>query len=576
MTIQTIQRRSPWLMAPFVLVDILLTPRRWSSGMERAATAVSNALVLDSTGLARFLMRLLNRLSPLRAHILSRSRFLTRVDWAIRKSIWAFTWAFVVFVRLWPRRTPIPVEQKRIRLISAPESYSDFACPLLVVPSDVPSSELTLPGAMSVQSLHLMQDIYPIVTSHQPVAATDAAKRLRQVFPWIYHVVRSAPVWHQDLADAAAQGNLLGVLATAGPFAKLLEKSAEGNGCFEIDLRYLSAYPVRDGLARLGCRVHFAESHGSLAVSGIEYQGRLTKPEDPAWPFVHRIALCTLLTHTTVWRHGMQYHVAGIAPFAAITQDLPPLHPLRRLLAPHVNQTLSTNFHTHLTLRRSGFDVTGFSFSFETILHYYNEGARNFEIARLDPRSDIQRKGLPDSLKFPYREQAWMYFDLFESYVRRYIDHYYKDDRQLQADAAVRTWFDALDTYIVGGIRNYAPQFAKADLIRLCTLFLYSVTVEHEENSMWNYAVFLPATVHADGSDQSVGEVQSVMNFQMVISSATNKLMTDFTHLALDAGAAGIMRDFQLSLQILQVRMENEPDRYWRILPSDLEASVSA
>jgi hypothetical protein len=52
--------------------------------------------------------------------------------------------------------------------------------------------------------------------------------------------------------------------------------------------------------------------------------------------------------------------------------------------------------------------------------------------------------------------------------------------------------------------------------------------------------------------------------------------MADFTHLALDEGAAAIMRDFQSSLHALQTRMESEPDRYWRIYPSDLEASVSA
>ena len=562
-------------MAPFVLLDILLTPRRWACGLERAANAVSRVLVGDSTGFAGVLMRMFHWLSPVRTRLVSSSRFLAHMDWGIRKTYWAVTWAFVVFVRLWPRRVPVPVEEKRIRVISAPESYSDFTCPLLVVPSDVPCDELTLPGAMSVQSFHLMQDIYPIIASHQPAAATDPTERLRVVFPWIYRLVRSAPVWHRDLAEVDAEGNLLGALAVGGPFAKLLVKSAESDHC-EIDLSYLSEFPVREGLAKLGCRIHFAESSGALQVASIEYQGRVTRPEDSAWPFAHRIALCTLLTHTTVWRHGMQYHVAGIAAFAPVTNDLPPAHPLRRLLAPHIYQTLSTNFHTHLTLRRSGFDVTGLSFSYETIKRYYNEGARNFDISRLDPRVDIQRKNLPDSLRFPYRDQALMYFDLIESYVRRYIDHYYEDDRQLQADAAVRAWFDALDAYIVGGIRSYAPHLAKADLIRLCTLLIYSVTVEHEENTLWNYAVFLPATVHADGTEQSVGEVQSVMNFQMVISSAANKLMTDFTHLALDEQAAAIMRDFQSSLQKLQVRLESEPDRYWRIYPSDLEASVSA
>jgi hypothetical protein len=576
MNIQALQRRFPWIMTPFVLLDVLLTPRRWACGLERIATAASNALVVDSTGLSHSLMRLLNRLSPLRTRLLSGSRFLMRVDWEFRKFFWTFTWAFVVVVRLWPRKIPIPVEQKPIRLISAPESYGDFASPLLVVPSDVPCAEHTLPGAMSVQMLHLMQDIYPVIASHQPVAATEPAKRVRHAFPWIYGIVRSAPVWHPDLAEAVTNGNLLSVLAVGGPFAKLLEKSAEGDGRYEIDLRYLGAFPVREELSQLGCRIHFRESQGVLRESRIEYQTRITQPGASDWPFVHRIALCTLLTHTTVWRHGMQYHVAGIAPFAPLTHNLPPAHPLRRLLAPHIAETLSTNFHTHLTLRRSGFDVTGFSFSYATILNYYNEGARTFDIARLDPRVDIQRKRLPDTLTFPYRDQALMYFDLFESYVRRYIDHYYVDDEQLQSDVAVQMWFDSLDRYIIGGLRGYVPELTKAGLIKLCTLFIYSVTVEHEENTMWDYAVFLPATVHADGTDQTVGEVQSVMNFQLVISSATNRLMADFTHLALDEGAAAIMRDFQSSLHALQTRMENEPDRYWRIYPADLEASVSA
>lgn len=60
-----------------------------------------------------------------------------------------------------------------------------------------------------------------------------------------------------------------------------------------------------------------------------------------------------------------------------------------------------------------------------------------------------------------------------------------------------------------------------------------------------SHAVFLPASVQADGSDQSVGKVQTVMNFQS-------------------------------RLQVLQTRMESEPDRYWQIYSADLEASVSA
>ena len=88
--------------------------------------------------------------------------------------------------------------------------------------------------------------------------------------------------------------------------------------------------------------------------------------------------------------------------------------------------------------------------------------------------------------------------------------------------------------------------------------------------------MFLPATVRADGRGQSVGEVQAVVNFELLISSATNRLMNDASHVALDAHGAAIMKRFQSKLIALQRQMENEPNRHWRIYPKSLEASISA
>jgi hypothetical protein len=93
---------------------------------------------------------------------------------------------------------------------------------------------------------------------------------------------------------------------------------------------------------------------------------------------------------------------------------------------------------------------------------------------------------------------------------------------------------------------------------------------------MWNYAMFLPATVREDGRGESVGQVQAVVNFELLIASATNRLMNDASHVALDAQGAAIMRSFQARLAQLQQQMQKEPSRYWRIMPRDLEASVSA
>jgi len=578
LTVQGIQERFPWIMLPLAAMGSLLTPQRWACGVDRAAASITGALVFDTTRLAGFLIRCFGGVSRIRVPLLNKNAALKRLDWRIRKFFWGVLWTSAVISRLWPKKVPVPREEKKIRLISAPESYRDFQSPALLVPASLPCTEASLLSNVLVQVTHLLQDVFPIIAPPQAEASSDRRERLRQAFSWIYRMVRTPPHWHDDLVRAEAEKNLLGTLATGGPFAKLLERSdgTSGNDPYVIDLRHMSRYPVREGLCRLGCRIHYAPEPGGLRVVSIEYEGETIYPSDPKWNITERIALCSLVTHLTVWRHGMQYHVAGLAPIAPLTYSLPSHHPIRRLLAPHIAETASTNFHTHLTLRRSGFDVTGFSFSYDTILRYYDDGARNFNLSELDVRVSLTRRGIPESLDYSYGPQALGYYSLFGRYVREYVDHYYSDEQALQRDPELQVWFDSIDSYLNNGLRTYLPDLTKANVVELCTLYIYAVTVEHEENTLWDYAVFLPATVRQDGTGQSVGEVQSVLNFQLVIASATNRLMRDFTHLALDSGAADIMRRFQSELRQLQKEMETEPDRHWQVFPVDLEASVSA
>jgi hypothetical protein len=562
-------------MHPVVWVDVVFTPRRWSLGFARAAASFEALLTRDSSGLARGLNVALAPVSRLRTVALTGRPLLMRLAWVFRRTVWSFTWTVIAVMRLWPRRPRVPVADVPITLIPAPVSYPDFQSPTLVVPSDIPRAEMTLPGAITVQMLHILQDVYPVISTHQPAAAAEPAERLRQAYSWLYRLLRTPPRWHPDLSDARRQGNLLGALAVGGPFAKMLQRDTRPSQHI-IDLAYLHRYPVRPGLTRLGCRIFFKEEHGQLRATGIEHKDQVVEPGQRDWPFAERVALCSLLTHTTVWRHGMQFHVGGVAPFAVVTHQLPPVHPIRRLLAPHLADTLSTNFHTHLTLRRSGFDVTGFSFSYDTILRYYDDGANYFDISRLDPRDDVAARGIAESLNYPHHPQALMYLAVFENYVRAYVDLYYPDEAALALDDAAQRWFSGLDRALVRGLRGYVPGLTKASLIKLCAVFIYSVSVEHEDNTMWDYAMFLPATVREDGQPESRGQVQSVVDFQVIISSATNRLMHDASHVALDAAGARVMRDFQARLAALQDELEAQPDRYWRIYPKNLEASISA
>lgn len=589
MSLNAIQRRHPWIMAPFQWLAVVISPAWWVcalshltgrplEGLGRAADAVTRLIVVDTTGLARVLNRI-NVLIPIRGAILRAMPPLQRVDWQIRKLFWTMFWCGIVFTQGWPRRAPVPERERKIGLVPAPETYADFQSPTLVVPDRVPCAETSMGAAITVQFTHLVQDLYPVVSTYQPEADADPQRRFEQAYTLLYRLTRDAPRWHPELADAYRRGDLLVKLAVGGPFSKLLKRASTPDGggdAYLFDLEHLRNYPVREGLVHLGSRVHFTASGSQLVLKGIEYDGELIPAGHPRWEFYERIALAGLVTHLTVWRQGMEHHVGGLAGVPVIIHnELPHDHPVRRLLAPHMAQTITTSVHTHVTLRRSGFDVTGFTFPYDVILRYYDDGAAAFDITRLDVALDARQRGIADTLDCPYLPQALRYYGIFEQYVRDYLALYYRSEEAPAADAHVRSWYETLDARLVRGIRHYVPELTRDHLARLCTLLMYNASIGHTENSLQDYAVFMPTTVRRDGAQQSVGQVQNVVNFQLLIATPTSLLLNDVSHLALDGEAETVMRRFNETLHALQREMESQPSHYWQVFPATLEAGVS-
>jgi hypothetical protein len=568
-----------WLTIPADWLDALLTPRQWPRLADVGAETFTKMGRPDSTQITALLSLFTRIPGALTAQLRRLSPLYRRWDWWVRKNFWVLLWALTVIWRYRPKRAWIPQQEEKIDMVPPTARHRDFRAEVLRFPNTVTLAEASLPTDLAVELIHLLQDLYPIIVPYQLPGATDPQRRLDEAYPPLFRWIKQSPRWHPELADAAASGNLLGALAVGGPFAKLLERveknSSEAGAQYVIDLSHMTKYAVRAGLARLGCTIHYVATDGKLRVTNITYNGETTAPGAAQWDFFERIALASLVTHVTVWRQGMEYHASGFAAFPAPTLRLPPNHPIRRLLTPHMIDTVSTSYHTHLTLRRNGFDVTGFAFPLDSLFEYYNDGARAFDIAKLDVRQEAVRRGIDESLDHPYQTLATKYYDLFEKYVTAYVELYYPDEATLQRDAALNAWFDALDHTLQNGIRHYVPTLTRENLVKLCTVIIYSVVIAHEENSLWDYALYMGTIVHADGSPMTVGEVQCVSNFQLLICGATNQLLQDFSYLALDERGKDCMRNLQRDLLFLQQELNAAGDRYWRLDPVDLKSSVA-
>src|SRR5262249_28647552 len=156
MSLQALQRRYPWIMAPVELLEFLVTPSRWACLFSRVARALTRLLAPDTTGLGRLLIRVVDALAPLRSMLLPKSAALRWLDWHSRKAFWMLVWVAAVAGQRWPRKAPMPRDESPIRVLRAPQTYADFQAPALVVPSFVPCAEQSLITNLSVQVVHLL------------------------------------------------------------------------------------------------------------------------------------------------------------------------------------------------------------------------------------------------------------------------------------------------------------------------------------------------------------------------------------------------------------------------------------
>lgn len=73
--------------------------------------------MIDTTRLGGAVSRLLEALSPVRAHLFQRSPLFKGLDWRARKGFWSLTWSATVALQRWPRRASLPRHEKPISLL---------------------------------------------------------------------------------------------------------------------------------------------------------------------------------------------------------------------------------------------------------------------------------------------------------------------------------------------------------------------------------------------------------------------------------------------------------------------------
>jgi arachidonate 15-lipoxygenase len=533
---------------------------------------------------------------------------ITQLRWRARRWFWN-RFALFKYDHNRPDTVPVPVSQRPVALVSLASQYRNIPIERVLVADRIPADERqTVKRVFSRVQAALYRVIPPQQRGLPPVDA-DARVALevaytsahRRRFPAPRRPAEPASGMARDpempdpeerdpeghRGDRRREPDLdleepdLGALAVASPFACYV--TAADDGTFTWDLRFLEGFEHHAGLRSLGTVVTFETGggNGRLAAVRIDSDAGSCTPSYREWPLARRLAMSAASTHLSIVRHFGWIHLAAGGPLAVVTRnELPPAHPLRRLLWPHVYATQYSNDLITEDQLAPGGDFEGmFSLTHHGVCALIDASIDGFDFGTIDPDVDAVTRGLGD-LATPSIDNRRQHHAVFLAHAHRYLERYYDDDR-ITADVAVQAWRAELATRVPGVERVTASAVGVESVARLAAAIMQLAAVEHEilGSGMWDYQLWtdvVPARVPADGTSPAVDVYQRLVNANFNLNVHRTSLLSDFTGLALDAAGAEAFRAFRTDLMALQATFDATPSEPWRMEPKRLKANINA
>lgn len=426
------------------------------------------------------------------------------------------------------------------------------------------------------RALDVLTKIAPPCT---PPVQQDLRRYLSVVYPlgfrWAWPVPPTVPA---ELARPGA--DVLAELAVRAPFGSYLRRSATGSAeeGYEIDLRWMSGHPVREGLATPGGLARFAVRDGHLHTTSVQVDG--VPPE-----LARAAMLAGLNEDLTTFRHNLSTHLTLLTSFAlATTNQLGARHPVRRLLH-HC-------FHTVLVGNREvaefqfgrprGFSATIFSHDGPTLARMANERVGRFDFWDFEPDTQFGNRGTAQTpFAYPYRDNVVRLWSETSTYVEEYLRLYFGGDDAVTADPELTRWIRELDRLVPNGVTRPDRPAGFRWLARLCATLIHVSAVEHDilNNIVWNYSTLgwiIPTVVPLSGTPMDQRRAFDLVATIIGTWKPYNMLLAaDIPTLALDPRAADVMRRWIDRLERVQDDMAGAPADLSLSYPTNLNVSIS-
>jgi arachidonate 15-lipoxygenase len=224
--------------------------------------------------------------------------------------------------------------------------------------------------------------------------------------------------------------------------------------------------------------------------------------------------------HETVM-HFARTHMV-MEPFVLCThRQLAGVHPVRILLAPHFEGTLSINTSSWKHLIADGGAVDKLCApTIQACRGLAVQGVKQLNVMdSLLPKTFAER-GVDDATalpNYPYRDDAMLYWSAIGDWVSSYVGLYYRSDSDVQRDAELQAWIRELasdDGGRIAGLPNGGSLRSIRELNDLLTYAIYTCSAQHAavnfpQYDLMSYVPNMPLAAYRPPPTQKTGATEA-------------------------------------------------------------------
>ncbi|XP_015232237.1 PREDICTED: hydroperoxide isomerase ALOXE3-like [Cyprinodon variegatus] len=289
-----------------------------------------------------------------------------------------------------------------------------------------------------------------------------------------------------------------------------LKKEMEKGNIFICDQKIMDGIPARidDGnplYVTAGLCLFYVTPEGKLIPIAIQLhqqpseQNPIFLPSDleSDWLLAKLFFKCSDAIEYQTVHHLMNTHFLAEVFAVATLRCFPTIHPLYKLLSPHLRYTLHINIVGRKTLLGPGGPLSKTSLGVEGLNELLGRFLSGMTYSSLCLPENIAARGLESIPNFYYRDDAMKLWNHINSFVRSVVEFYYTSDSIVCKDTELQEWINEIFTH--GFLQNkqggFPSRFNTVDeVVKFITMVVFRVSVQHAavNGGQYDYNSWMP------------------------------------------------------------------------------------